>query len=144
MLARCPKSSALGIARLAKHRVFAMEDGYASVRPDAHAFVHGVLYELALSDVAGLDRYEEVSRGLYRKITQPVLRANGAPVRALVYVGRNQNEGSPKAEYWQAICAAAENWALPENYIANLKAIGGYQVTQSPSGARRAIKLKGI
>lgn len=144
MLQLCPKSRPLGLARLAKHRIFVMEEGYASVRPDAAAMVHGVLYDLALSDVPGLDRYEEVSRGLYRKITQPVLRTGAAPVRAMVYVGRSQAEGMPKADYWQRILKAAADWDLPQLYISMLAALGGHESPPPMSGARRAIKLKGV
>jgi len=146
MRALCPAARPLGLARLAKHRIFVMEEGYASIRPDPRAFVHGLLYELALSDVAALDRYEEVSRGLYRKITQPVLRTEGAPVRAMIYVGRSQNEASPKPDYWQAVLAAARDLDLPKLYISALEALGGGQAQDSTlaPGARRAIKLKGI
>jgi len=148
MLALCPHSHPLGLARLAKHRIFVMEEGYASIRPDPQAFVHGLLYGLAFSDVAALDRYEEVSRGLYRKITQPVLRTEGAPVRAMIYIGRSQNEAVPKPDYWQAILAAARDLELPKLYISTLEALGGGQVQDlAPKmlqGARRAIKLKGI
>jgi len=144
MLQLCPKSRPLGLARLAKHRIFVMEEGYASVRPDAAAMVHGVLYDLALSDVPGLDRYEEVSRGLYRKVTQPVLRKDGAPVRALIYIGQSQTESMPRADYWQGILKAALDWDLPRLYISGLEALGGIQGEQHAPGARRAIKLKGI
>ncbi|HLH12995.1 MAG TPA: gamma-glutamylcyclotransferase family protein, partial [Methylovirgula sp.] len=62
---RCPNSRALGRARLARHRLFIAAPGYVSIKTDPRADVHGVLYDLALSDVAALDRYEEVGRGLY-------------------------------------------------------------------------------
>lgn len=143
MRLRCPKSSPLGLARLAKHRIFVMEDGYASIQTDAHAMVHGVLYDLALSDVASLDRYEEVARGLYRKVIQPVLRTGGAPVRALVYAGHSQAAGHPGTDYWAGILKAAGEWALPASYVSYLEALGGHQ-SVSPAVARRAIKLKGI
>ena len=144
MLALCPASRPLGLARLAKHRIFVMEEGYASIRSDPRAFVHGLLYELAFSDVAALDRYEEISRGLYRKIMQPVLRTAGAPVRAMIYVGRNQSEATPKPDYWQAILTAAKDLELPRLYISALEALGGGQAEELAPGARRAIKLKGI
>ncbi len=144
MQALCPKSRALGLARLAKHQIFVMEEGYASVRVEASAIVHGVLYDLALSDVPALDRYEEVSRGLYRKVMQPVLRTGAAPVRALIYVGRSRVEASPKADYWRAILAVARDWALPQTYTSQLEALGGISSVEAVPGARRAIKLKGI
>jgi gamma-glutamylcyclotransferase (GGCT)/AIG2-like uncharacterized protein YtfP len=148
MRALCPRSTPLGLARLMKHRVFVMAEGYASVRTDASGCVHGVLYDLALSDVPALDRYEEVSRGLYRKITQPVLRVGAAPVRAMIYVGQTKGEGTPKPDYWQGILKNAKDWALPPAYLSYLGSLGGQcDVPMSaiePVAARRAIKLKGI
>ncbi|WP_020175802.1 gamma-glutamylcyclotransferase family protein [Methyloferula stellata] len=144
MRALCPKSRALGLARLAKHRIFVMEEGYASVRAEASAIVHGVLYDLALSDVPALDRYEEVSRGLYRKVTQPVLRTGAAPVRALIYVGGSRMEAVPRPDYWPAILKAARDWALPQAYVSQLETLGGIPSVEAAPGARRAIKLKGI
>ena len=44
--------------------------------------VHGVLWDLALADVAALDRFEEVGDGLYAKVMQPVVTAGGAEARA--------------------------------------------------------------
>ena len=119
MRARCPKSRPLGQARLARHRFAVMADGHATVVRDPNRDVHGVLYDLAQSDVPALDRYEEVSRGLYAKASQPVLRAQGAPVRALVYVGcaLASADGRPKPGYLESIVAAARENDLPAAYV---------------------------
>ena len=77
MARRCPGSRPLGPARLARHRFAILEAGYATVVRDSRASVHGILYDLALSDVPALDRYEDIARGLYRKVMQPVLRTGG-------------------------------------------------------------------
>jgi gamma-glutamylcyclotransferase (GGCT)/AIG2-like uncharacterized protein YtfP len=58
MRKRCPNAQALGRARLAGHRFFIMAEGFASIARDRAAEVHGVLYQLALSDIGPLDRYE--------------------------------------------------------------------------------------
>lgn len=141
MQARCPNSRALGRARLARHSFFIMSAGYASVKCDPRMQVHGVLYDLALSDIPGLDRYEDVGRGLYNKVVQPVLRESGAPVRALVYVGRSQGEGKPSGAYLDAIIAAAKDWSLPAAYLSHLASFSG---RAAESGSRRAIQLKGV
>ncbi|SFK18851.1 AIG2-like family protein [Methylocapsa palsarum] len=117
MTRRCPHGLALGPARLARHRFFIMENGYASIARDANAVVHGVLYQLALSDMGPLDRYEEVHNGLYAKITQPVFREKGGPVRALIYVGRESRAGRPAKGYLEAVAAAARAANLPPPYI---------------------------
>jgi gamma-glutamylcyclotransferase (GGCT)/AIG2-like uncharacterized protein YtfP len=142
MQMRCPKSRPLGRARLAGHRFVIMGSGYASVRRDPQRSVHGVLYDLAFADMPALDRYEDVGRGLYRKITQPVLREAGGPTRAIVYVGASAQEGLPQGEYLDRIIAAARAWALPETYIASLRSLTGSVVQEVPG--RRAIKLQGI
>jgi len=124
MARRCPNGLALGPARLARHRFFIMESGYASLVRDSSAEVHGVLYQLALSDIGPLDRYEEVHSGLYRKITQPVFRGKGGPVHALVYVGSESKAGSPAKGYLEAVLAAARAAHLPSAYIAFLERQG--------------------
>ncbi|MCB1525203.1 MAG: gamma-glutamylcyclotransferase, partial [Rhodoblastus sp.] len=101
---------------------------------------HGVLYDLALSDMPALDRYEEVSRGLYSKAIQPVLRADGRPVRALVYIGAAPPAAGPakNAHYLKGVIAAARSADLPAPYVdflCGLLSGGGVAAPQ-----RRAIK----
>lgn len=122
MARRCPASRPLGLARLARHRFAILQAGYATVERDPRSIVHGVLYELALADVAVLDRYEDITGGLYRKMTQPVLRKGGSPVQALVYVGAGASGGQPRPGYMEGVIAAAESAGLPAAYIAFLQA----------------------
>jgi gamma-glutamylcyclotransferase (GGCT)/AIG2-like uncharacterized protein YtfP len=144
MRARCPKARPLGRARLMRHRFFIMGSGFASVKRDAHGAVHGVLYDLPFADMNALDRYEDVGRGLYQKITQPVVRDGAAPMRALIYVGASAQEGVAAAAYLDAIIAAAKSWELPERYVASLASLGGSVPASPGPGERRAIRLKGI
>lgn len=124
MRKRCPKAKALGRARLMRHRFILMGNGYASVHRDPVAAVHGVLFDLALSDVPPLDRYEEVARGLYTKEMQPVLRDGGAPCQALIYFGTDPTtDGLPPKGYMEAIVAAARVAALPAPHIAMLEGL---------------------
>jgi gamma-glutamylcyclotransferase (GGCT)/AIG2-like uncharacterized protein YtfP len=120
MARRCPASRPLGIARLARHRFGILEAGYATVLRDPAATVHGLLYELALADVPALDRYEDIARGLYRKVVQPVLRKEGSPVRALVYIGAGPSGGQPRPGYMESVIAAAQTAGLPATYLAFL------------------------
>ena len=122
MARRCPASRPLGVARLARHRFAILQAGYATVERDPRSTVHGVLYELALADVAALDRYEDIARNLYRKVTQPVLRKGGSPVQALVYIGGGASGGQPRPGYMEGVIAAAESAGLPAAYIAFLQA----------------------
>ena len=121
MAQRCPRSRPLGRARLARHRLFFMACGAASVMRDPRACVHGVLWELAPSDVGALDRYEEVGRGLYRKILTPVLREPAGSAHALIYVGAETSAGAPRADHFATILAASVDWELPRAHIAYLQ-----------------------
>jgi gamma-glutamylcyclotransferase (GGCT)/AIG2-like uncharacterized protein YtfP len=140
MGARCPKAQVLGIARLARHRFALMSDGYATVVRDPNAQVHGVLYDLAQSDIPALDRYEDISRGLYVKANQPVLRENGSPARALVYIGRAGASETPNRRpgYMDGVIGAARAAGLPVAYVDFLAGLlsGGTQSAARP----RAIK----
>ena len=121
MGSRCPASVPVGTARLARHRVVVMREGYASVVRDPRRTVWGLLWDLALADVAPLDRYEGVSGGLYTKAHLPVLAGQG-PRRALVYLGRNGGPGVPRPGYMEGVVAAARKAGLPERYLAELSA----------------------
>ncbi len=133
MRKRCPNAHALGRARLAGRRFFIMAEGFASIACDRSSEVHGVLYQLALSDIGGLDRYEETERGLYRKIIQPVLRASGGSVQALAYIGRSASEGRPAPGHVELIVSAAKAWGLPQGYVAFLEA-------QAKAGSPRGLR----
>jgi gamma-glutamylcyclotransferase (GGCT)/AIG2-like uncharacterized protein YtfP len=115
MLRRCPRSKALGPARLMRHRFFVCADGYASVARDPHRVVWGVLWDLALADVPALDKYESIATGLYSKTLLPVITAWGQR-RAILYVARSTVPGVPKPEYMEGIVAAAAAAGLPEAY----------------------------
>ncbi|AMJ63092.1 gamma-glutamylcyclotransferase family protein [Bosea sp. PAMC 26642] len=119
MAERCPRSKALGLARLPRHRFIVTTDGYASVIRDPREAVHGVLWDCALADIRTLDKFEELASGLYVKISQPVIVPGGAK-RAMVYVGRSGEVGRPKLGYMETVIASARHWALPEAYIAGL------------------------
>jgi gamma-glutamylcyclotransferase (GGCT)/AIG2-like uncharacterized protein YtfP len=119
MAVRCPGARVIGLARLPRHRFFITADGYASVMRAPNSTVHGVLWELALSDVRALDRFEEVDRGLYAKIQQPVICEAG-PRKALVYVGRNGTPGTPRPGYMEGVYASARANALPALYLSEI------------------------
>lgn len=120
MAARCPASRALGPARLARHRFVIMDNGFASMVRDPARMVHGLLWDIALSDMRGLDACESVRSGLYAKITQTVIPASGGTRRALLYAGRSGATGKPASAYMQAIIAATRAAGAPEAYLRKL------------------------
>ncbi|WP_432212008.1 gamma-glutamylcyclotransferase family protein [Bosea vestrisii] len=119
MAQRCPRSKALGLACLPRHRFIVTTDGYASVVRDPRESVQGVLWDCALGDIRTLDKFEELASGLYVKISQPVIVEGGAK-RALIYVGRSGTPGKPRPGYLEQVVAAAKERALPEAYIAGM------------------------
>ena len=120
MAARCPRSTPLGRAKLMRHRLAVMREGWLTVARDPRGRVHGVLWDLALADVAALDRFEGVGEGLYVKAVQPVIGESGSR-RALVYLGANAGPGRPRADYLRDVLAAARAWELPREAIAALE-----------------------
>jgi gamma-glutamylcyclotransferase (GGCT)/AIG2-like uncharacterized protein YtfP len=119
MLRRCPTASAIGPARLDHWRFIVTRDGYASIVPAPGEVVHGVLWRLAPRDVAAVNAYESVDRGLYRRRMLAV-RRDGC-VRALVYVARERVAGRPKPGYQNLVIAAARAWNLPDDYVGGLE-----------------------
>ena len=111
MARRCPRSKALGLARLERHRLALMREGWLTAVRAPSSAVHGVLWDLALSDIPALDRYEGVAQGLYVKLTQAVIAERG-PKQAIVYFGVNSGPGAPRAAYIAEVLAAARSWPL--------------------------------
>jgi gamma-glutamylcyclotransferase (GGCT)/AIG2-like uncharacterized protein YtfP len=154
MARRCPRSNLLGRARLMRHRFLISSDGYASVLRDPKRAVWGVVWDLALADVAALDRYEDLANGLYVKVFLPVLTQAG-PRRAMLYVGRFAEAGAPRPGYMEGVFAAAAEAGLPRDYLHELAA---WEPTRSvsqpvkkpafrplftaPQGARRRVPEK--
>src|SRR5580692_1592386 len=117
---RCPRSKALGLARLERHRLAVMREGWLTVVRDPRSAVHGVLWDLALSDIAALDRYEGLPQGLYAKLTQAVV-AQRAPKQAIVSFGVNAGPGAARLTYIAEVLAAARSWPLPAEGIGALE-----------------------
>jgi gamma-glutamylcyclotransferase (GGCT)/AIG2-like uncharacterized protein YtfP len=116
MARRCRTARALGPAQLDGYAFFVGIDGWGSVKRQAGAKVHGVLWRLAPRDIAALHAYELLHRGLYDVRHLPV-RVDGGHVRAMVYLLRRRSSGRPKPGYVEMIAAAARAWKLPERYI---------------------------
>jgi gamma-glutamylcyclotransferase (GGCT)/AIG2-like uncharacterized protein YtfP len=120
MARRCPRSKALGLARLERRRLAVMREGWLTAIRDPRSAVHGVLWDLALSDIAALDRYEGVPQGLYAKVTQAII-ADRAPRQAIVYLGANAGRGAARPDYIAEVLAAARAWPLPEEGVEALE-----------------------
>ena len=117
---RCPRSQALGLARLERHRLAVMREGWLTAIRNPSSAVHGVLWDLALSDIPALDRHESLSQGLYVKLTQAVIAERG-PKRAIVYIGANSGPGAARPAYIAEVLAAARSWPLPAEAVEALE-----------------------
>jgi gamma-glutamylcyclotransferase (GGCT)/AIG2-like uncharacterized protein YtfP len=131
MARRCPSSKPIGLARLPRHRWIISADGYANVVRDPRREVQGMLWDLALSDVPVLDRFEDVPR-LYRKVTQPVIGEKGIR-RALVYVGRSAEPGRPRPGYLDLVMKAAQSAGLDAAQIAAMRVFGDVRPAMKPT-----------
>jgi hypothetical protein len=119
MRLRCPSAREIGPAVLAGYRFIVTSDGYASVVPARGGLVHGLLWRLAPRDLAALNAYECLDRGLYRAVMRPV-RPAGTRARscaALVYVGRSRTAGTPRPGYLDVVLAAARDLDFPPAYL---------------------------
>jgi hypothetical protein len=120
MARRCPRSKALGLARLERHRLAVMREGWLTAVRNPSSAVHGVMWELALSDVAALDRYENLSQGLYVKLAQAIIAERG-PKQAIVYFGVNAGPGAARPAYLAEVLDAARSWPLPAEGVEALE-----------------------
>jgi hypothetical protein len=120
MARRCPRSQALGLARLERHRLAVMREGWLTAVRASSSAVHGVLWDLALADIPALDRHESLPQGLYVKLTQAVIAERG-PKQAIVYFGANSGPGVPRPAYIAEVLAAARSWRLPPECVAALE-----------------------
>jgi hypothetical protein len=120
MARRCPRSKALGLARIERHRLAVMREGWLTAVRSPSSAVHGVLWDLALSDIPALDRHESLSQGLYTKEMQPVIAERG-PKRAIVYFGANAGPGVLRPAYIAEVLVAARSWPLPAEGVGALE-----------------------
>jgi len=133
MARRCPRSKAVGPARLARHRLAVMREGWLTVVAAPGGAVHGLLWDLALADVPALDRYERVASSLYVKRFEPVLAAHGAR-RALVYRGAVAGTAVANPSYLAEVIAAARAAGLPPGGLAALEALCERPARRSAAG----------
>ncbi len=120
MQRRCQGARAIGPARLDGYRFFVGIDGWGSVRPKPGDIVHGVLWRLTPRDLAALNAYEMLHKGLY-DVRCLAVRSGPRRVPAMIYLLRRRNAGRPKPGYVEMIAAAAREWKLPEAYVKSVE-----------------------
>jgi len=133
MAHRCPRARLLGPARLARWRFALMPSGYATIVPDPRMNVHGALWDVAVADMAALDRYEQLAQGLYVKRSIPALRPPAGAAQALVYIGAKPELGAAPRGYLDEIIAAAQRLTLPAAYLDFLATLAAAQKKSAPA-----------
>ncbi len=86
--------------------------------PGSEVFV--TLYEINAADERGLDEWEGLGIGLYRKVKVRVATLEGERV-AWAYVLDDYEGGLPSPAYLETLAAAAEAGGAPSDYAAALR-----------------------
>ncbi|UCE84864.1 MAG: gamma-glutamylcyclotransferase, partial [Deltaproteobacteria bacterium] len=122
---RVPDARAVGPAQLPDHRLVLNKPGVdgsakANVEPQPGAVVWGVTYEVPVSDLARLDRYEVG----YRRLPMRVYGAAEATIDAEIYVAvRTTRDIVPFDWYKRLLLAGAREHGLPVSYVEALRAL---------------------
>ena len=126
MASRAPHSPQRGTGWLLGWRLtFGAEDrgwegALSTVVEEDGGQVFVALYDVAPSDVGGMDRWEGSELGLYRKIRVRVETLDGDAL-AWLYVLDGYEGGLPSARYLSLIADAAEKAGAPADYVHDLR-----------------------
>lgn len=88
--------------------------------------VYGVVFEVPDDQLEDLDRAEGVGRGYHRDSNIPVRLACGTEMPMLAYIADSNaidDTLTPYGWYQRLVIAGAEQHRLPEEYIADLRAV---------------------
>ncbi|QMU75263.1 gamma-glutamylcyclotransferase [Streptacidiphilus sp. PB12-B1b] len=99
---------------------FGWEGSIATVVEDEKDQVFVGLYDIAPGDEAGLDRWEGLPLGFYRKVRVRVHTLEG-DLTAWTYVLNDYEGGLPSARYLGIIADAAESAGAPHDYVMELR-----------------------
>jgi hypothetical protein len=98
--------------------------GKADLMDDRRSHVHGVVYDVPESCLAGLDVYKRVERGRYRRQQVTVHTAQGE-LTCAVYRGAKFRSGlKPSVDYLNCLIRGAKHHGLPEHYLTFLQSHG--------------------
>ena len=110
--------------RLVFHVPGADDTGKADLMDDRRSHVHGVVYDIPEPNLAGLDVYEGVERGRYRRQEAVVQTAIGE-LRCAIYRGAKFRAGlKPTADYLARLIRGAQHHGLPPHYLTFLQSHG--------------------
>jgi hypothetical protein len=110
--------------RLVFHVPGSDDTGRADLMDDRRSHVHGVIYDIPEESLAGLDVYEGVERGRYRR-QQIVVQTERGELSCSIYRGAKFRAGlKPSAEYLARLIRGAQHHGLPQHYLTFLQSHG--------------------
>jgi hypothetical protein len=144
---RCPGARPVGAARLDDWRLILPANSGATLIRHPGAVAHGVLWRF-LSHHAGLmDRWENVSGGVYRRQWLRVEHAELGMVTALTYISDRRYPGKGRPSYINsAMLFGAAHFGLPDSYADEIRSwlprrpIGAHQKYRGRRSPRRSRK----
>jgi hypothetical protein len=110
--------------RLVFHVPGSDDTGKADLMDDRRSHVHGVVYDVPESSLAGLDVYEDVERGRYRRQLITVQTELGE-LSCAIYRGAKFRSGlRPSEDYLARMIRGAQDHGLPQHYLTFLQSHG--------------------
>ena len=114
--------------RLTFHVPGGDDTGKADLMDDRRSHVHGVVYDVPESSLAGLDVYENIERGRYRR-QQVVVQTNRGELTCAIYRGAKFRAGlKPSVDYLERLVRGAQHHGLPQHYLTFLQSHGTMSV----------------
>ncbi|MEJ2471450.1 MAG: gamma-glutamylcyclotransferase [Desulfuromonadales bacterium] len=97
------------------------DTGKADLMDDRRSHVHGVVYDVPEPSLAGLDVYEDIERGRYRR-QEILVQTERGMLSCVVYRGAKFRAGlKPTADYLARLIRGARHHGLPEHYLTFLQ-----------------------
>ena len=90
--------------------------GKADLMDDRGSHAHGIVYDVPEASLAGLDVYEGVERGRYRR-QELLVQTSQGEIPCVVYQAARFRTGlKPSPDYLGRLIRGAEHHGLPEHY----------------------------
>lgn len=115
MRQRCPGARPVGKFMLTKAKL--VFRGVADVEYSPNDSVPCGLWLIDKQDEAALDRYEGVSSGMYYKEESIVLKYQGKPKNALIYLMHSDGVYPPSKDYVETIRQGYKDFGLDDNFL---------------------------
>ncbi len=110
--------------RLVFHVPGSDDTGKADLMDDRRNHVHGVVYDVPEESLAGLDVYEDIERGRYRR-QEVVVQTSRGELSCAIYRGAKFRSGlKPSIDYLERLIRGAQYHGLPEHYLTFLQSHG--------------------